>query len=139
MPQAPETLPEDPILLKAYARSQQREIQRLNLIIAKLQRRQFGRRAETLDANQLTLLAESESVDTTPPANASAPIKRKSDKPRRKPLPAHLPRETHRHDIDQAQYQCCGGDLRFIGEDVSEMLEKRFRSWPPSKAGWIAL
>ena len=36
MTSAPETLPEDPAQLKAYALSQQREIQRLNLIIAKL-------------------------------------------------------------------------------------------------------
>lgn len=54
MPFAPEPLPEDPAQLKAYALSQQREIKCLNLIIAKLRRRQFGRRAETLDPDQLS-------------------------------------------------------------------------------------
>ena len=123
MPQTPETLPEDPTQLKAYALAQQREIQRLNLIIAKLQRRQFGRRAESLDGNQLTLLADLEPEDATAPKNDPAPASEKARKPKRKPLPAHLPRETHRHDITQGQCQCCGGELRFIGEDVSEMLE----------------
>ena len=123
MPQAPEILPEDPAQLKAYALSQQREIHRLNLIIAKLQRRQFGRRAETLDANQLALLADPEPQEPTPPVKGPAPTSQKASKPKRKPLPAHLPRELHRHDIDQAQCQCCGGELHFIGENVSEMLE----------------
>jgi len=123
MPQASETLPEDPAQLKAYALSQQREIHRLNLIIAKLQRRQFGRRAETLDANQLTLLGEPQTQASTPPANDPSPATRKPRQPRRRPLPAHLPRESHRHDIDQTQCSCCGGELRFIGEDVSELLE----------------
>ncbi|WP_232925695.1 IS66 family transposase zinc-finger binding domain-containing protein, partial [Pseudomonas veronii] len=41
---------------------------------------------------------------------------------RRKPLPEHLPRETHVH---QPESQCtgCGGKLRYLGEDVSEVLE----------------
>jgi len=123
MTQASETLPEDPALLKAYALSQQREIKRLNLIIAKLQRRQFGRRAETLDANQLTLLTELAAEDTKDPAYRRAPASTNSQRPKRRPLPAHLPRETHRHDIGQEQCLCCGGHLRFIGEEVSEMLE----------------
>ena len=41
---------------------------------------------------------------------------------RRKPLPEHLPREIHVH---QPESQCsdCGGTLRQLGEDVSEVLE----------------
>ena len=43
-------------------------------------------------------------------------------KPVRKALPAHLPRETRVH---QAACNCpsCGGELKVLGEDVSEVLE----------------
>ena len=122
MPSAPETLPEDPAQLKAYALSQQREIKRLNLIIAKLQRRQFGRRAETLDPDQLNLLGDRALGEAPPeeqPPEQPAPKRRKAA---RKPLPAHLPREDHRHEVGE-QCDSCGEQLRYIGEDVSEMLE----------------
>ena len=122
MTSAPETLPEDPAQLKAYALSQQREIQRLNLIIAKLQRRQFGRRSETLDPDQLSLLGDRASVAVPPEEQPPEPPAPKPKKAVRKPLPAHLPREEHRHDVGQ-QCDCCGGQLRHIGDDVSEMLE----------------
>src|SRR3954469_14941298 len=56
----------------------QAEIERLRLIVQKLQRSQFGRRAERLDANQLQLGFEDLSADiarveaTLPPAPAKA-------------------------------------------------------------------
>lgn len=122
MPSASEPLPEDPAQLKAYALSQQREIKRLNLIIAKLQRRQFGRRAETLDPDQLNLLGDRALVEAPPEEQPPEPPASKRRKAARKPLPAHLPREDHRHDVGE-QCDSCGGQLHYIGEDVSEMLE----------------
>ena len=122
MPSAPEPLPEDPAQLKAYALSQQREIKRLNLMIAKLQRRQFGRRAETLDADQLNLLGDRVLGEAPPEEQPPEPPAPKRGKAARKPLPAHLPREDHRHDVGE-QCDSCGGQLHYIGEDVSEMLE----------------
>ena len=92
MTSAPETLPEDPAQFKAYALSQQREIQRLNLMIAKLQRCQFGRRAETLDPDQLSLLGDRPSLVAPP---EEQPPERPASKPKkaaRRPLPAHRPR-----------------------------------------------
>src|SRR5216110_1346215 len=41
----------------------------------------------------------------------------------RQPLPAHLPRETHRVLPKQEVCPDCGGKLKQLGEDVSEMLE----------------
>jgi transposase len=38
-------------------------------------------------------------------------------------MPAHLPREEMRLDIQQQACPCCGGELRRIGETVSEMLD----------------
>ena len=46
-------------------------------------------------------------------------------KPKRKPLPKDLPRETIVHDIADADkhYDCCGHELHCMGEDKSEQLE----------------
>ena len=42
----------------------------------------------------------------------------------RKPLPAHLPRERHVHDIDESEKQCsCGYELTQIGEEITEQLD----------------
>ena len=45
-------------------------------------------------------------------------------KPKRKPLPKDLPRETIIHDIDDDQKCCdtCGGERHQMGEDKSEQL-----------------
>lgn len=43
--------------------------------------------------------------------------------PVRGPLPEHLPREVHRHEPKEQSCPDCGGTLRKLGEDVSEMLE----------------
>jgi len=92
------------------------------MMIAKLRRTQFGRSSEQLDAmiDQLQLSLEELQVsqaEMTPPVE---PAPRAVS--RRKPLPEHLPRETHVH---QPESQCtgCGGKLRYLGEDVSEVLE----------------
>ena len=61
---------------------------------------------------------------------ARAPVPRRScdrtrlerAKPVRKPLPAHLPRETRRAS-SRVQLPECGGELKALGEDVSEVLE----------------
>ena len=105
----------------------QAEIERLRLIVQKLQRSQFGRRAERLDDDQLQLGFEDLGADIArveaalPPAAAERPTaKSQTDRPS---LPAHLPREDRRHDIEHRGCPCCGGPLHLIGETVSEMLD----------------
>ena len=44
-------------------------------------------------------------------------------KRKRRPLPEHLPRETHTHMPAEEACSACGGQLCKLGEDVSEMLE----------------
>lgn len=127
----------DAALLKALVIAQQAqlaerdaEIERLNLILTKLRRMQFGRRSEQLDETigQLELSLEeleavraecAELAAAEAPASSAAPAKR----PIRKPLPDHLPRET----VEYAPADCCcpdcGGALKKLGEDVSETLE----------------
>jgi transposase len=105
----------------------QAEIERLRLIVQKLQRSQFGRRAERLDDQQLQLGFEDLGADiaraeaTLPPAAVKSPMTRsQTDRPS---LPAHLPREEMRLDLGHGACPCCGGPLHAIGETVSEMLD----------------
>ena len=105
----------------------QAEIERLQLIVQKLQRSQFGRRAERLDADQLQFGFEDLDADLAQ-AEARLPLAggqdvRGSVAERRPSLPAHLPREDRQLDIEQQACPCCGGPLHLIGETVSEMLD----------------
>ena len=103
----------------------QAEIERLHLIIKKLQRSQFGRRAERLDDDQLQLGFEDLNADLAR-AEAilpSARTKTARTQDERSSLPAHLPREDVRFDVERQDCPCCGGKLHLIGETVSEMLD----------------
>ena len=106
------------------------EIERLQAIIKKLQRMQFGRSAERLDPDQLALGLEDLDADVGR-IEESLPIaftETKEPPPHRKPLPDHLPREEVRIDTDHAACPGCGGALHDMGESVSEMLD-----WVPAQ------
>ena len=99
------------------------EIERLQLIIRKLQRHQFGRRSEGLDDDQLELGFEELTADLAV-AEARLPAEAEREPKRaRLRLAEHLPREEIRLDIPHAVCPCCGGALHAIGETVSEMLD----------------
>jgi transposase len=103
----------------------QAEIERLRLIVQKLQRSQFGRRAERLDDDQLQfgfedLHADIARVEATLPSTTAKTPRSRPDRPS---LPAHLPREDMRLDLEHQACPCCGGELHVIGETVSEMLD----------------
>ncbi|HYI28929.1 MAG TPA: IS66 family transposase, partial [Bradyrhizobium sp.] len=104
----------------------QAEIERLRLIVQKLQRNQFGRRAERLDDEQLQFGFEDLEVDLArveaklPPSEEKPTSASQADHLR---LPAELERKDRRIDIEQETCTCCGGPLHFIGESVSEMLD----------------
>src|SRR6202165_5868045 len=139
----------------------QAEIERLRLIVQKLQRSQFGRRAERLDDDQLQfgfedLHADIARVEATLP---STTVRTPRSRPDRPSLPAHLPREDMRLDLEHQACPCCGGELHVIGETVNEMLDQpstaitfrftgRAKSLPGtgsisiarlSRTGWAAL
>src|SRR5438876_8144773 len=86
--------------------SRDREIEHLKLLLAKLHRMQFGRKSEKLERQieQLELRLEeleSKRSEQEPNAPAPAPITASSTpttKPTRRALPAHLPRQTQRHE-----------------------------------------
>lgn len=110
--------------------SREREIEHLQLLLAKLHRMQFGRKSEKLtqQIEQLELrLEELESKRSKQEPDAPAPVNAASTptaaKPTRRTLPDHLPRQTRRHEPKETVCPQCQGELRKLGEDVSEMLE----------------
>ena len=112
----------------------QAEIERLRLIVQKLQRIHFGRRAERLDGDQLELGLEDLGADIgrveellplLPVAKEPSAARDRSD---RASLPAHLEREELNLDLEVKACPCCGGALHDAGETVSEMLD-----WVPAR------
>jgi transposase len=108
-------------------RSRASEIERLVLLVEKLQRMLFGAKSEKVlrQIEQLELqLEELQAASAIDEIKATAAADRPaSAKPFRRPLPEHLPRETHTHMPDHDACPDCGGKLRELGEDVAEMLE----------------
>lgn len=102
------------------------EIEHLKLVIAKLRRLQFGRSSEKLtrEIDQLELRLEELQTAQAQAQEEATEVRSTpaTEKPVRRPLPEHLPREQVVH---QPACACpdCGGALRRIGEDVSEVLE----------------
>ena len=109
--------------------AQEAEIEHLKLLIAKLQRLQFGRKSERVERQIEQLEQRLEDLETSRAerlsagesetvASATAPRR-----PVRKPLPAHLPRDTKVYTPPHQACPACGGTLRPLGEDVSEVLD----------------
>lgn len=144
-------LPDDPAILKAKIAALQAEnakmsatlrahdqlVQALRLRIAKLQKQAFGKSSEKIEreieqlelALEDPLVAAAESADVPVDDSqdedepAAADNSTREHKPRRRPrVSAATPHE--RPELDPG-ICCpdCGGDLRVVGEDVSEILD----------------
>ena len=141
-------LPDDVDALKAIILSQRAEamrleasvkayealVQALKIRIARLRKQKFGRSSEKIEREieQLELALEALEVkiaadDTSPEADEVAgdgaestrPAPRRRGKPR---IAEDAPRERHVLDPGGTCPEC-GGELRLLGEDVSEILE----------------
>jgi transposase len=107
------------------------EIEKLKVQLARLRRMQFGQSSERLtrEIEQLELrLEELETVEaeaTGASADAGVPPPaREKRKPKRLPLPDHLPRHEVVHVAPHADgCGACGGTMSALGEDVTEVLE----------------
>ena len=127
----------EPAALKALILSQQlellshrSEIEHLKLLIAKLRRMQFGRRSEKIDRQIEQLELKLEELEASraeaAPQPPSQPLSSATVAPvpkKRQSLPEHLPRVTQTHLPAQQSCAGCGGTMKKLGEDVSEMLE----------------
>jgi transposase len=118
-------LPNDVETLRGLVISQQIELEKLRFEIACLKRARYGRSSEQLDSQltQMQLIMEDlEATRATLPEPSTPPQETPPAKPARGPLPPALPRE---QIVLEAPCACpaCGGALRAMGEDVSEMLE----------------
>src|SRR3954467_3422824 len=138
MPIAPDQLPNEPEALKRIIAAMaqdvvaaQAEIARLKFQLARYQRAAFGRSSEKLahEAEQLELAIESLEEDQAGRLATAVPVVAaaiegtvEAQKPARRPLPEHLPREDARHPAPCA-CPSCGGRLRRIGEDITESLD----------------
>ena len=121
------------LLQREQLASRDAEIEQLKLLIAKLRRMQFGRKSEKVERQieQLQLrLDELEGSRAEQTACSAAPIALETEgakKPVRRLLPEHLPRETRKILPKSTACPDCGGALKYLGEDVSEILE-----WVPA-------
>ncbi len=108
------------------------QIEKLKATLAKLRRMKFGQSSERMvqQADQLELTLEELEAEQ---AHAECVIEGKlpdhepkapSSRPRRKPLPEHLPRDEVIH-VAPATDGCaaCGSAMSALGEDVTEVLE----------------
>jgi transposase len=102
------------------------EIERLELLVDKLQRMLFGTKSEKVlrQIEQLELQLEelqaASAIEERRAASSERPV---AAKPFRRPLPEHLPREVHTHMPEQDACPDCGGRMRELGVDAAEMLE----------------
>ncbi|GAB1481035.1 hypothetical protein MASR2M74_36180 [Paracoccaceae bacterium] len=82
----------------------------------------FGASSETAEQLQLAL-ETSEIAAASMTARMRLPDVEEKDKPKRRPIPDHIPRIEVELAPDTDAWADCGGRLRRIGEDVTEELE----------------
>ena len=111
---------------RAARQVDQAEIQSLKLQLAYLKRQQYGHSSEQLSEKIAQLELTLEDLESAAAPAAVSPDKPATrEKSTRRPLPAHLPRESVVHEPLPEGGSCpsCGGTMKALGEDVSEMLE----------------
>ena len=104
---------------------QKLELEKLRFEIACLKRIKYGRSSEQLDRELLQMQLSIEDLEASlaaKPLEVRPAPKEQAQKPVRRPLPEQLPREQIVHE-NPCTCPACGGELRPLGEDVSEMLE----------------
>jgi transposase len=109
-------------------RHQELKIEQLTHEMAVLKRWKFAARSEQLHGAQRSLLDEAIDADLEAIAaelatlRSPTPAPAPQEQPKRRPLPAHLPRVEVRHEPERTVCRC-GCAMKRIGEDVSEKLD----------------
>ena len=109
-------------------RSRSDQIEHLKLLVEKLRRTIFGKKSEKIVVQLEQFELEREELETTQAAaetiaDGVRPETAPQGRPKRKPLPAHLPRQAVTHTPEHTCCSDCGGFLKQFGEDASEQLE----------------
>uniref|UniRef100_E6PCP2 Transposase of ISCARN48, IS66 family n=1 Tax=mine drainage metagenome TaxID=410659 RepID=E6PCP2_9ZZZZ len=105
------------------------EIETLKLQILKLRRMQFGNKSEkrAQQIEQLELWVEelesAEAQRSCELTEQAGTTRTPSVPKQRRAFPAHLPRETQTIAPQQSRCPGCDGELKHLGEDVTEILE----------------
>jgi transposase len=110
---------------EALCISQKLELEKLRFQIAVLKRERYGRSSEQLDQQLIQMQLSIEDLEMSlaeRPREIRPAPKEVGEKPARRALPPHLPREEIVHG-SPCNCPDCGGTMRVLGEDVSEMLE----------------
>src|SRR6201996_2746256 len=105
--------------------SQKLQLEKLRFEIAYLKRMKYGRSSEQLDRELVQMQLSIEDLEASlaeKPLEVRPAPKEALKMPARRPLPAELAREEILHE-NPCACPDCGGKLRPLGEDVSEMLE----------------
>ncbi|WGI21224.1 IS66 family transposase [Amylibacter sp. IMCC11727] len=130
MPDAPDIIPSEPTELREFTVGLLAELKNRDLLIEKLRHQvagqnshRFGSKAEGIDQLQLRLedeeVAQAVIAPNAPPEQPAAHAK---IKPKRKPLPDHLPRVERVLSVGDDCAEC-GGALRELARDTTEELE----------------
>ena len=103
------------------------KIEQLTHEMALIKRWRYAARSEALHGVQASLIEEAiaadlEAIECELEALQPGASQPPRERPRRAPLPAHLPRVEVRHEPERSVCEC-GCELKRIGEDVSEKLD----------------
>ena len=123
-------LPEDPDELRAFTQLLLAEVKSQAMLIEKLRHQlsghrthRFGSKSESIEQLQLAL-ESSEIATAAMTARLRLPEEEPpKDKPKRRPIPDHIPRQHIELTTGDDACADCGGKLRRLGEDVTEELE----------------
>jgi len=131
----PETLPNDPkqlreLLLSERQTSQEKikQLEEKNQYLLEqfrlAQHKQFGKSSEA-HAGQGELFNEAEQINDETVVEENSPTQKKKKQPKRQALPKDIARETVVVDLtdEEKVCNCCGHDLRPMGEKKSEQLK----------------
>ena len=97
-------------------------IEKLRHQLAGHRSHRFGTSSETIEQLQLALETTEISIAKMT-AKLRLPDEEEKDKPKRRPIPDHIPRQEIELTTGDEDCARCGGTLRRLGEDVTEELE----------------
>jgi transposase len=137
LPESADVLQQMVLDLIAQLESEQARRQKTEHLLRQLLAARSGRSSERLSDEQLALFAAELKTQAAETAETAAqddrdddPTAKPGDTPKgnprgRRPFPGHLKRERIVHDLTDSEKHCtdCRGELRRIGEEVSERYE----------------